>query len=128
MNEGSGDPLPIVHLALAAGVVLFAAVLFGFVGPLETVEDGVLRWVWLGLAVVAVVAAGIVRGRLEAPGVEAAQRRAGAIVIWALAEGQALVGLVFYMLTGDVVPAVVGVLLFFFLWWRYRPTALPGAS
>lgn len=128
MNRGSGDPLPIIHLALAGGIVLFTIVLFGVVGPMEAVEDGVLRWVWLGVALVAVLGAGIIRGRLEGPGVEDARRRAGAIIIWALAEGQGLVGLVFYMLTGDVVPGAVGVLFFFFLWWRYRPTALPGGA
>lgn len=127
MNRGSGDPLPIIHLALGAGLLLFAAVLFVVGGPLRVEEGSVLRWVWLGVALLAVLAAGAIRGRLAAE-VEPARRRAGAITIWALAEGQALLGLVFYLLTGDVVPPAVGVLLFFFLWWRYRPTALPGAS
>ena len=128
MIAGNGNTLSIVHGSLGAGVVLFAAVLFGFIGPLETVADSPLRWVWLGLAVVVVLAAGAIRARLQGREVEPGRRQALAVLLWALAETQALVGLVFYLITADVVPAAVGVLLFFFLWWRYRPAALPGLS
>lgn len=126
MNQGSGDPLPIIHLALAAGLFVFAAVLLVFLGPGEAVDGTALRWVWLGLAFVAVLAPGIIRGRVAVPGADDQTRRAGAITIWALAEGQALVGLVFYAIAGDAVPAVVGMLVFLFLWWRYRPSGLRG--
>lgn len=128
MSGITQDALSIVHLALAAGVVVLAAVLFGVVGPLEVREGTTLRWIWLGLAGVAVLAAGVVRGRLAGTGVEIEKRRALAILIWALAEGQALAGLIFYLLSGDPVPAAAGVAVFFLLWWRHRPAALPGGS
>lgn len=124
--RGSGDPLPIVHLALAGGLALFAAVAFGLVGPLGRADGSAHRWVWLAAALVAAVAPGFAVARLAPPDSGPERRMALAIVIWALAEAQALLGLVLYLFVGDVMPAAAGLLLFLFLWWRYRPSALRG--
>ena len=128
MSLGATGPLAVVHLALAAGVVLFAAIVFGLVGPLDTAEGSLYRWIWLGLALAAVLVAGALRSRLGTPGLDPRRRPALAVAIWALAEGQAIAGLVFYLVAGDSVPAAVGLLLFFYLWWRHRPGVLPGVE
>jgi hypothetical protein len=104
------------------GVFLFAAVVLFVLDPLEaSVEPGVMRIVWFGAAIVATLGAGIVRGRTAGGTVGAAGSRTAAIVVWALAEGQALVGIVGTMLTGDRVTAYASLALFAWLWMRYPP-------
>jgi F0F1-type ATP synthase membrane subunit c/vacuolar-type H+-ATPase subunit K len=80
-----------------------------------------MRLVWLGAAVLATLAAGIVRGRMTGHGMGSGQARMAAIVVWALAEGQALVGIVGTMLTGDRMTAYASLALFVWLWMRYPP-------
>ncbi|MFQ5679993.1 MAG: hypothetical protein ACE5HP_11115 [Gemmatimonadota bacterium] len=123
----SNDPassLRVIHLAIAGGVVLFAAVVFGWVGPGPAEQDrDLFRWVWLILAIGALFGAGVVRTRMTGPGSRPEKRRSAAIIIWALAEGQVLLGLVGYLVTGDVVPGAIGILVFLYLWTRHRPSS-----
>lgn len=128
-GSGSADPtLRTVHLALAAGLLVLAAVAFGLVGPGMAEGLRALRWAWLGLATAALFAAGVVRARLAAPGAPAERVRAAAILVWALGEGQAILGLAVYLVAGDAVPAAVGLLVFLYLWIRYRPSTFSVPS
>jgi hypothetical protein len=50
-----------------------------------------------------------------------------AILIWALAEGQALLGLTGYLLSGDRMLVILSLVLFAYLYLRYPPAAFrPG--
>jgi hypothetical protein len=117
--HGDAQTLKAIYLALAAGVFMFAAVVLFILQPLESALDpGVVRIAWFALAVVATLGAGITRGRL-AGGPRG--NRTAAIVVWAIAEGQALVGIVGTMLTGDVMTTYASLAVFVWLWLRYPP-------
>lgn len=124
-QQGPGvfKTMQIIYVALAAGVLLFAAIAFGLVGPLEGSGDlTVLRWVWLGVALVSIFAAGLIRGRLTreaTPG----QVQTAALMIWGLAEGQALLGLVAYLVAADALAAILGLVVGIYLFSRHRPAA-----
>ncbi|MDX1577674.1 MAG: hypothetical protein R3266_04285 [Gemmatimonadota bacterium] len=122
MRTDTDPALAIVHGALLSGIVIFGAVVM--LVPLEGPSSlpGMVQWVWLVFVVLAVFGAGVVRGRLGAKR-DPASRRQGAIVLWALAEGAALVSLVFAWITGSSTPligALVGVLLLLY----HRPSTL----
>lgn len=124
MLSTDSDPrvLKTIWLALAAGVFLFAAIVLFVLEPLDaTVDAGLMRMVWFAVAVVATLGAGFTRGKLAASSAQGA--RTAAIVVWALAEGQGLVGLVGTMLTGDRMTAYGALALFVWLWLRYPPGA-----
>lgn len=112
--------LSIIQLALAAGILVLALVLLVVLPPSESRADlSILRWVWLAFAVLSIFGAGVVRGRLRR---DASRQQAytTAIIVWALGEGQALLGLVTYLVAGDRVPAVLGLIVAFYLFARYR--------
>lgn len=120
-GNGADGSLRAIHLALAAGVLLFALVA-AFLGPVSRAGDpDLFRWIWLGVAVASIFAAGVVRGRAPDPGRDPAGTRKAAIVVWALAEAQAMVGLVLYMVGASSIIAVLAVGLFVYLLIRYRP-------
>jgi len=113
--------LQLIFMALGGGVLLFAVIVFLVVGPLESETDlQVLRWVWLGIALAAIFAAGLVRGRLTRDST-AAQAQTAAVTTWGLAEGQALLGLVAYLVAGDSLPAILGLVVGVYLFTRHRP-------
>ena len=130
MENRPADPemmLTTIWAALGGGVLLFAAVAFLAVGPLgPRGETHYWRLGWVGVALLAVVTIGYVRGRL-APGAPADRRRTTAILVWAVAEGQAMLGLVAYLVTADPVPAVAGLALFLYLFIRHRPATFLGS-
>ncbi|MDX1394132.1 MAG: hypothetical protein R3195_07070, partial [Gemmatimonadota bacterium] len=66
---------------------------------------------------------GVVRGRLGR-GADAAQVRAGGIVIWALAEAVGLVGMVSTIVTGAPMPAIGATVIAVFLMFHHRPSQL----
>ncbi|MBT8461385.1 MAG: hypothetical protein KJO44_02605 [Gemmatimonadetes bacterium] len=120
--DAGSQALTAIYSALALGVFLFAAVVLFVLNPLEaSLEPGVMRIVWFAAAIVATLGAGIVRGKLAGGAASADSSRTAAIVVWALAEGQALVGIVGTMLTGDRVTAYASLALFVWLWMRYPP-------
>lgn len=127
--RGSGSPhgreallLRIIHAALLSGVLLYAAVVYFLIGGAEADLDTVatLRWVWVAVAVGTVFAAGIVRGRLPR-GASEERRRTTALVVWALAESVALLGITLALVTGDALPLAGGVLVALFLFVYHRP-------
>ena len=114
--------LTMIYAALAAGVFLFAAVVLFLLEPVEpAVDPAVLRIAWFIAALIATLAAGMIRGRLAGREAGADRARTAAIVVWALAEGQALLGIVATLLTGDRVTAYASLALFVWLWMRYPP-------
>jgi hypothetical protein len=126
---------PSSSVALAVGVLFYAFVVLLILDPLDTgIRSGVLRIGWLATAVTAVLVVGLIRGRLSArPGDGAGARRA-AIVVWALSEGQALVGITGTFLTGDRMLTVLALALFAlalalfaWLWFRYPPKAFASS-
>ena len=127
--DAGAQALTAIYAALALGVFLFAAVVLFVVDPVDTgVEANVMRIAWFGAAVVATLAAGLVRGRMASGTRGAESARAAAIIVWALAEGQALVGIVGTMLTADRVTAYASLALFMWLWLRYPPRAFTGGK
>ena len=109
------------------GVTVLAAV-FLFLGPVADggVDRSPFRWIWLAAAVISMIAVGFIRGRALAVETQVGRTDVRAIlpqavIIWALAEGQALLALVGYFLTGDLALLVVGLVLFIFLLGRHRP-------
>jgi hypothetical protein len=126
--SGGLHGLKAVYVALAVGVLFYAFVVLLILDPLDTgIRSGVLRIGWLATAVTAVLVVGLIRGRLSArPGDGAGARRA-AIVVWALSEGQALVGITGTFLTGDRMLTVLALALFAWLWFRYPPKAFASS-
>lgn len=127
-SDSGVQSLNAIYAALALGVFLFAAIVLFVLEPGQSsLDSNVMRLVWLGAAVVATLAAGMVRGRMSGRGMGPDQARTAAIVVWALAEGQALAGIVGTMLTGDRVTAYGSLALFVWLWMRYPPRSFTGS-
>lgn len=125
--RSGSQALNAIYLALALGVFLFAAIVLFVLEPREaSVAPNVMRVVWLAVAAVATLSAGVVRGRMAGRDASPEQARTAAIVVWALAESQALVGIVGTLLTGDRVTAYASLALFVWLWMRYPPRAFGG--
>jgi hypothetical protein len=121
----AADPrtvLTTIYVALALGVAVLAIVFYA-VGPVAegSVSRPLFRWMWLAAAALCTIGAGIVRGRLS--GVVADPRPAlpAAIVVWSLAEAQALLAAIGFFITGDFPLLVAGLVLFIFLLGRHRP-------
>ncbi|MDH3734859.1 MAG: hypothetical protein OEU54_15125 [Gemmatimonadota bacterium] len=116
--------LKLIHLTMLSGTLaFFAVVYFLFVGRETGTESEVLRWVWFGVAVAAVFGAGFLRGRIGGQSTEEEVRTTG-ILIWALAEGAALIGLVSTIVTGEPMPALGATLIGVFLMVHHRPSQL----
>ena len=123
------DRLPILYAALASGVVLYAAVLLFAIEPTGAVQDSTwLRIAWLAVAVGVTLMAGVVQARLRSGTVDESGRASSAILVWALAEGQALLGLTGYLLSGDRMLLILSLVLFAYLYLRYRPSAFSRRS
>lgn len=120
--------LKMVHGAIVAGVVGFAAVVFFLLwrGEGADVSAGSLRWVWLAAALACLFAAGWLRGRLTRDAPPDRVRRT-AITIWALAEVPALLGLALGLVSGDRLIAAAGLVLGLMLLALHRPASF-GAS
>ncbi|MCL7938481.1 MAG: hypothetical protein M8844_09985 [marine benthic group bacterium] len=123
------DRLPILYAALASGVVLYAAVLLFAIEPTGAVQDPTwLRIAWLAVAVGVTLMAGVVQARLRSGPVDESGRASSAILVWALAEGQALLGLTGYLLSGDRMLLILSLVLFAYLYLRYPPSAFSRRS
>lgn len=113
--------LSVIQLALVGGIMVFALVVFAILRPSRTVADlSIMRWVWLAFALLSIFGAGVIRGRLRRDASEQ-QAYTTAIIVWALAEGQALLGLVSYVVAGDALPAILGLVVGAYLFVRYQP-------
>jgi hypothetical protein len=105
----------IIRLALLSGSLLFGLVVF-FVrnqepAPESAAEMGVLVYVFLGLAIVAVSVAAMMKNR-QAGADTLAARFSLAIAGWGVCESTALFGGVYYLLTGVPYLYIIGLLLF----------------
>lgn len=130
-STGSGpsfDQLPILYAALASGVVLYAAVLLFALEPTGSVSNPTpIRLAWLGVAIGVTLATGVIQARVRSGRLDPRGRVTSAILIWALAEGQALLGLTGYLLSGDRMLVILSLVLFAYLYLRYPPAAFrPG--
>ena len=124
----STGQLPILYAALAAGVFLYAAVLLFALEPTGAVENPTaLRIAWLVVAVGVTVMTGFVQARIRA-GVPEESVATYAILVWAMAEGQALLGLTGYLLSGDRLLLILSLALFAYLYLRYPPSAFTSRS
>ena len=117
----------IVYYALIAGVAMFALLLVMVVAPLPAGNLPLFRPAWLVLAVGSILVVGYVRRRMSA-NLEPPARVRSAIVIWALAEGPTLFGLVGYMLTGDRVLLIAPLAFFALVMFRYPPRVFLAES
>jgi hypothetical protein len=126
-STGSGpsfDQLPILYAALASGVVLYAAVLLFALEPTGSIQNPTpIRVAWLAVAIGVTLATGVMQARVRSGRVDDRGRVTSAIFIWALAEGQALLGLTGYLLSGDRMLVVLSLALFAYLYLRYPPAA-----
>jgi len=126
-TDAGSQALTAIYAALAMGVLLFAAVVLFVLDPLEaSLDPGLMKIAWFVAAIIATLGAGIVRGRMGGGAAGPDASRTAAIVVWALAEGQALLGIVGTMLTGDRVTAYASLALFVWLWMRYPPAKFVG--
>ncbi|MEJ2320293.1 MAG: hypothetical protein P8Y21_13250 [Gemmatimonadales bacterium] len=131
-SQGAADPggvLKVIYVAMALGVGVLAIV-FYLIGPVVggSMDRSVFRWIWLAVAVVCTVGAGIVQGRWRAMSSSGAPVLPAAVVAWSLAEAQALLAAVGFFLTGDLALLVGGLVLFVFLLARHRPAVFLGRS
>lgn len=121
-TDAGSQALTAIYAALAMGVFVFAAVVLFVLDPLEaSLDPGLMKIVWFVAAIIATLGAGIIRGRMAGGKAGPDASRTAAILVWALAEGQALLGIVGTMLTGDRVTAYASLALFVWLWMRYPP-------
>ena len=128
-SEMSLERLPILYAALAIGVVVYAAVLLFALEPTAAVQDTTwLRIAWLAVAVGVTLMAGVVQARLRSGTMDDAGRASAALLVWALAEGQALLGLTGYLLSGDRMLLILSLVLFAYLYLRYPPSAFKQRS
>lgn len=128
-TSGSGPEsgaLSIIYLAMGGGVALFAAVLVFLRLPPSVGSATPFRVAWLVVALGVALASGALRTRAVASGADREQRNTMAIFVWALGEGQAFLGLIGYMLTGDRLLLLLPVVFFAWLWLRYPPGAFRG--
>jgi cation transport ATPase len=128
----TADPrtvLTIIYAALTAGVGVLA-VIFYVLGPVagSMLDRSAYRWIWLAVAVVCTIGAGVVRGRASSMPPELRSLLPAAVVAWSLAEAQALLAGVGFFLTGDLLLLVAGLVLFIFLMGRHRPTVFLSRS
>ncbi len=115
-------PLKAIHGAILGGMLMFFAIVM--VAPVRGAASvPMLRWAWIGVTVAAVFAVGFVRGRLP-PGAGPERVRTAGLLVWAMAEGSALFGIVCTLVTGDIVPAVGATLTGTFLLVAHRPSTL----
>ena len=113
--------LTTIYVALALGVAVLAVVFYA-IGPASGMAGRPLfRWMWLSAAVVCTVGAGVLRGRSEAASPDLRSVLPAAVVVWSLAEAQALLAAIGFFLTGDLPLLVAGLVLFVFLMGRHRP-------
>ena len=121
-HSSGPDPLATIYAALAAGVFLFAAIVLFVLEPVDSgIAPTVMRVAWFAFAVVAMLGAGVIRGRVAGDRADPSQTRVAAIVVWALAEGQALLGIVGTLITGDRILAYGSLAIFVWIWLRYPP-------
>jgi hypothetical protein len=111
-----------IYAALAGGILLFAAIVLFVLDPVESaVDPSLMRMVWFGTAAVAMLGAGLIRGRMLDGGADADRARTAAVVVWALGESQALVGIVGTLVTGDRILTYGALAVFVWIWLRYPP-------
>lgn len=123
-QPGADPTLTLIHASMLGGTLLFfGVVVFFFGGRATGTTDGIFRWAWLGFAALAVFGVGALRGRLHRDS-DAAEIRTTGILIWALAESAALIGLVSTILTGNVTPAIGATMIGVFLMLHHRPSQL----
>ncbi|MEJ2547291.1 MAG: hypothetical protein P8125_05680 [Gemmatimonadota bacterium] len=123
-RRNSQNRLPVLYAALASGVVLYAAVLVFVLEPTLAVEDPTwLRVAWLAVAVGVTLMAGVIQARMRSGALDDSGRASSALMVWALAEGQALLGLTGYLLSGDRLLLILSLALFAYLYLRYPPAA-----
>jgi hypothetical protein len=120
----TSDSLPLLYGAMAAGVLLYAAVLVFVLQPQPgAVAPGPLRIGWLVVAVGVTLLAGVIQQRVRAGAADDASRATNAVLVWAAVEGQALLGLTGYYLTGDRLLLILPLVLFVYLFLRNPPAA-----
>lgn len=121
------DSLPLLYGAMAAGVLLYAAVLVFALRPEEgaasAASAGALRIGWLVVAVGVTLLAGVIQQRVRASAPDDPSRATSALVVWAAVEGQALLGLTGYFLSGDRLLLILPLVLFVYLFLRNPPAA-----
>jgi hypothetical protein len=118
------DPvLKLIHATMLGGTVAFFLVVFFLFRGEGDGGSTVLRWAWLAAAIGAVFFAGFLRGRLG-PGADGGQVRSTGVMIWAVAEGVALLGMVTTIVTGDVSAAIGATVIGVFLMLYHRPSEL----
>lgn len=123
-QAGGDSTLRLIHAIMLSGTLtFFAVVVLLYRGDGDEPASAALRWGWLVAAVVAVFAAGYLRGRLGSASDPGAVRTAR-ILIWALAEGAALIGMVSTIVTGHVSSAIGATLIAVFLMPHHRPSRL----
>lgn len=120
----SDSVLTTIYVALALGVAVLVIVFYA-VGPVAegTVSRSLFRWIWLAAAALCTIGAGIVRGRLRSVLADPRPVLSAAIVVWSLAEAQALLAAIGFFITGDFLLMVAGLVLFIFLLGRHRPSS-----
>ena len=108
--EARSLQLRLMHGVMILGVVIFAGITRWVIQPEALPAMPIWVWLPIGLAVPAFLIAGIVRGRL-APDAESETRQTHAIIVWALGEGVALIGIVTVLVTGYWYPAGLGTIV-----------------
>ena len=118
------DSLPLLYGAMAAGVLLYAAVLVFVLRPGDASASALpLRIGWLVVAVGVTLLAGVIQQRVRVSAPDDPSRMTNALVVWAAVEGQALLGLTGYFLTGDRLLLILPLVLFVYLFLRNPPAA-----
>ncbi len=118
------DSLPLLYGAMAAGVLLYAAVLVFVLRPEQGAAGaGPLRIAWLVVAIGVTLLAGVIQQRVRVSAPDDPSRSTNALVVWAAVEAQALLGLTGYYLTGDRLLLILPLVLFVYLFLRNPPAA-----
>lgn len=114
--------LTVIHASLLVGILVFFGVTLWLAPEPEAVPDW-WRWGWVIVTAGVVFAVGFVRGRLP-PHAPPERIQRTALVIWALAEGSALFGIVSMLVTGALAPALGATFVAVALFILHRPSTL----
>lgn len=130
-NQSPLRTLSVIHLALIAGQIMFAAVSIAIKGKTEIIlqaNDDIFFFIIPGIALSGILVSSMIFKKLveqaktkQAPAEKLKQYLSASIIRWALIEGPSLFAITVYFLKGNLFYILISALLILFMF-TLRPT------